>query len=135
MKVKFDGILMLKDPSFEEMYKKFSFPDRAVPLAPSDTHITLIDWRILQPYTDILNAHGFVFPAIPKIQFENKIWYRIDEKKGRETWALKVTKSTQKALEKFVDRIRMDLGINIRENRTFHISLANLTGNPRHSVR
>jgi hypothetical protein len=135
MKIKFDGILMLKDRSFGEIHKRFSFPERAVVLDPSVTHITLIHYDILSPYKDILNSKEFVFPTIPKIQFENKIWYRIDEKQGRETWALKVTPTTQKALEKFVDSIRRDLGINIRENRTFHISLANLTGNPRHSVR
>ena len=135
MKIEFEGILMLKDPSFEDIHKKFSFPERAVPIAPNHTHITLVDWRILQPYTDILNSKDFVFPAIPKIQFESKIWHRIDEKRGRETWALKVTKSTQKALEKFVDKIRMDLGINIRENRTCPLSLANRTGNPRPPVR
>jgi len=46
-----------------------------------------------------------------------------------------VTPSTQKALEKFVEVIMRDLGIKTRENRIFHISLANLTGKPRDSVR
>jgi len=135
MKIKFDGILMLKDPSFGKMSKRYTFPNRAVVLEPNVTHITLIHQDILAPYKDILESGSFVFPEIPKIQFENKIWHRVDPKKGRETWALRVTPSTQKALEKFVDTIMRDLGIRTRENRTFHISLANLTGNPRHSVR
>lgn len=135
MKIKFQGILMLKDPSFGKMATKYTLPEKAVLIPSQYTHITLIHQSILKPYEDILESGEFVFPPIPKIQFENKIWHRIDLERGRETWALKVTSSTQKALEKFVGKILKDLGITTRENRTFHISLANLTGNPRESVR
>jgi len=135
MQVAFDGILMLKDTSFGKIGKRYKLPERAVPLQPAQCHLTLIDWRILQPYSDILKDPSFQYPPIPKIQFENKIWHRVKHDGTKESWALKVTPSTQKALEKFVEVIMRDLGIKTRENRIFHISLANLTGKPRDSVR
>ena len=135
MKIVFDGILMLKDNSFGDLAKRFTFPERAVPLAPKNTHITLIDWRVLQPYGGFLQDPSFQYPPIPKIEFVNKVWYRAKSDGTKESWALRVTPATQKALEKFVGDVMKDLGIKAREDRVFHISLANLTGNPRDSVR
>ena len=126
---------MLKDPSFEKLVDRYTLPDRAVAIPPKDTHLTLIDWRLLLPHKDVLKDSSFQYPPIPKIEFENKIWYRIKKDGTKQSWALKVTPSTQKALEKFVNKILRDLGIKTREDRTFHISLANLTGNPHDSVR
>ena len=134
MKLVFDGILMIKDPSFYQIAQRFSLPERAIRLDKTKHHITLIDWRLLEPYKDLINK-GFVFQPLPKVSFERKIWYRTNPAKGKESWAIKVDSKTQKELSKWVKQTSKQLGLSVIEPREFHLSIANLTGGPRDSVR
>ena len=110
------GILMIKINSsdFAEVKALQSdLPEDAVPLDQEDLHVTLLHQSTLKPFVDQLEKVDL--PVAPRIKLKNQ-----DEMKN------------------YVQKVMELLGsqnTNPEPERVFHISLANLTGNPGDSVR
>jgi hypothetical protein len=133
--VRYDGILMLKpDPSDFSEIKIFQsmLPEEAVRLEEKDFHVTMIHQSILKPFKDKLK--NTVLPEPPQIALDDEVWER--DSLGKKSWAVKL--SNQDEMRNYVQQVMELLGsqnTNPEPERIFHISLANLTGNPRDSVR
>ena len=131
--VKFSGILMTKPSEVMRQLKELSenLPPDAVVLPEDKWHVTLIHQSILKPYRKQLKTMDF--PPAPVAKLTNKIVERSDGEK--KSWA--VFLQNQDEMREYVNQIMEQLGgeSNPEPERRFHISLANLTGNPTDSVR
>jgi len=145
--VKFSGILKLMPTPdivatvnglLPQLQKKFP---KAVPLPPDKWHVTLVHQSILKPFRKELkrlDKEGLL-PAPPPISINPKVDHRIGVAPGSETdrqsWVLWI--ENQGELATYVNEVMELIGgqPNPEPNRVFHISIANLTGNPGDSVR
>ena len=74
------------------------------------------------------------FPPPPPIVLEDDIWER--QSLDKKSWAVRLV--NQEEMREYVKNIMEMLGsknTNPEPERVFHVSLANLTGNPHDSVR
>jgi 2'-5' RNA ligase len=102
-----------------------------IPIPEDKLHITLIHQNILELYNEDLEQ--LQLPAFDKpIILEDVPAKRTAP--GKESWVVWV--ENQEDLREYVSQVMGLVGgpPNPEPNRKFHISLANLTGNPRDSV-
>ena len=129
------GILMIKINSsdFAEVKALQSdLPEDAVPLDQEDLHVTLLHQSTLKPFVDQLEKVDL--PVAPRIILDDEVWER--DSLGKKSWAVKL--KNQDEMKNYVQKVMELLGsqnTNPEPERVFHISLANLTGNPGDSVR
>ena len=131
----FEGILMIKpDPAIiaraQEMQK--TLPKHGVPLKEKDLHVTLIHQNILKPLKDKIKTMNL--PDPPTIELEPRVFQR--KSPGKESWAARIL--NQDEMKNYVAEVMKLLGsqnTNPEPERVFHLSIANLTGNPHDSVR
>jgi len=140
--VKFSGILKLV-PQREVIVQAKSLmedlPPEAVPLDDDRLHVTLAHQSVLKPFKKQLKAlfkdKDGQLPPTPPVILENDWEEREDEELGRKSWVVWV--ENQDELRDYVNQV-MELvegPPDPEPERRFHISLANLTGNPGDSVR
>ena len=133
--VKYSGILKIKpDPAIiaqaVEMQK--TLPPEGVPLEEKDLHVTLIHQSVLKPFRKQIK--NMELPLPPLVELEPRVFQR--KSPGKESWAVRLV--NQDEMRDYVGQIMEMLGspnTNPEPERIFHISLANLTGNPGDSVR
>jgi len=138
--VKFSGILKaMPEPEVIAHAKSLieTLPEEAVPLGDDRLHITLAHQSVLKPFRKQLKALAKAgeLPPAPPIVLGNKWEERVNEELGRKSWVVWV--ENQEELRSYVNQIMELVGgpSNPEPQRRFHISLANLTGNPGDSVR
>lgn len=126
----YSGILrlMFSNPSKVVELQK-GLPEEAVPLSEKDLHVTLIHQSILKPFKKV--AKKLSLPVPPNVDLKSEI-HRID-RTDRTSWIVLV--ENQKAMQDYVNSIMVSIGGDPDpEDRVFHVTLANLTGNPFQSV-
>jgi len=109
-----------------------TLPSDAVPLSEDDLHVTLIHQSILKPFRKQIK--DIEFPTPPPVILEDEIWER--QSLDKKSWAVRL--SNQDEMRDYVRKVMELLGsknTNPEPERVFHVSLANLTGNPHYSVR
>jgi hypothetical protein len=107
-------------------------PEEAIRLDLKDLHVTLVHQSILEPFKDKLKK--IVLPEAPKIILDDKVFVRTSP--GKKSWAVKLI--NQDEMREYVSEVMNLLGspnIDPEPERRFHVSLANLTGNPFDSVK
>lgn len=127
LKLPLDNVLVSAVEPLQHM-----LPEEAVRLDPEDLHITLVHQSILKPFRKQLKNMNF--PEPPLIILEGEVWER--ESLGKKSWAVRV--ANQDEMREYVAKIMEMLGsenTNPEPERVYHVSLANLTGNPHDSVR
>tara|TARA_E500000331_G_scaffold274035_1_gene266100 strand:+ start:372 stop:965 length:594 start_codon:yes stop_codon:yes gene_type:complete len=136
--VKFSGILkIMPAPENISLIESLipELPPRAIPLPPERFHVTLVHQSILKPFRKILKqmSKEGSLPAPPSVMLESNLEYREDG--DRQSWVLWVVNQDQ--LKIYVNQIMELIGgpINPEPERVFHVTIANLTGNPGDSVR
>ncbi len=133
--VKYQGILKLKlqpNNTADILDMQSVLPDDAILLGEEDLHVTLIHQSILKPFRKQIK--DMTFPPPPPIVLEDDIWER--QSLDKKSWAVRLV--NQEEMREYVKNIMEMLGsqnTNPEPERIFHISLANLTGNPHDSVR
>lgn len=146
--VKYPGIVKLQIPDEAiEQVKSMELPANAVVLPDKSLHITLLHQsafkdEFLKPKRKEIKKTGLPNYTGP-LNLNSYVFNRKDEELGRESWVVYVDEATQEALEDYV--LNMIEGIAPGQSqrivdtydvgRRFHVSLANLTGNPGDSVR
>ena len=148
--IKFSGILkLMPEPEVIAHAKSLieTLPEEAVPLGDDRLHITLAHQSVLKPFRKQLKALAKTggLPPEPNIELGNKWEVRPPNNKpnelGRKSWVVWVTDETEQKIQVYLNEVMKKVGgpMNIWEEETpvrkFHISLANLTGNPGDSVR
>ena len=138
--VKFSGILkLMPDPEIISQAKSLigTLPPEAVPLGDDRLHVTLAHQSVLKPFKKQLKAMAKAgeLPPAPPVILSNDWEERVDEELGRKSWVAWV--ENQDELRNYVNQIMELLGgpPDPEPERRFHISLANLTGNPGDSVK
>jgi hypothetical protein len=132
---KYSGILKLKpnDNVVSELEAlQPTLPEKAVRLSPKDFHVTLIHQSILKPFEKELE--NIELPPPPPILLGDKVFER--SAPGKRSWAVKLI--NQDEMRDYVGHVMEMLGssnLDPEPERRFHVSLANLTGNPGDSVR
>jgi hypothetical protein len=107
-------------------------PQEAKRLDKDDLHVTLVHQSILGKFKDKLA--DIPLPDPPKVVLEDGVWEREDL--GKKSWAIRL--ANQDEMREYVETVMKLLGsnnTNPEPERVFHVSLANLTGNPHDSVR
>ena len=107
-------------------------PEEAIRLGEKDLHVTLIHQSILKPFRNQIK--NMELPSPPPVILEDDVWNR--ESMGKKSWAVRL--KNQEEMREYVKNIMGLLGsqnTNPEPERVFHVSLANLTGNPHDSVR
>ena len=132
---RYSGILKLKpnDSVISELEAlQPMLPEEAVRLKPKDLHVTLIHQSILKPFKkEIKNIE---LPPAPPIILDDKVFERTAP--GKKSWAVRLV--NQDEMRDYVGQVMELLGspnTDPEPERRFHVSLANLTGNPGDSVR
>lgn len=135
MNVKFTGILKLTldDAALRHVRRLWTeLPPEAHPLDEKHLHVTLVHQSILRPFKDLMA--GLTLPACPNVQLDERVFRVV--RPDRTSW-LALAKN-QAELQAYVDRIsgiiEAKVGTSINEQRVFHVSLANLKGDPFMSV-
>ena len=138
--VKFSGILkLMPGPEIVSQAKSLidTLPREAVPLGDDRLHVTLAHQSVLKPFKKQLKAMAKAgeLPPAPSVILRNDWEERVDEELGRKSWVAWV--ENQDELRNYVNQIMELVGgpPDPEPERTFHISLANLTGNPGDSVK
>jgi hypothetical protein len=121
----------------------------AVPLQPDKMHLTLAhqsvfkDKEVAKKLKELIASNSLTIPEIKLGEVGVKIGE--GDQQGRKSWAVKI--QNQKDFKDFVDGIKAKVKEELKEEnksitiidepqeRVFHFSLANLTGNPGDSVR
>ena len=139
--VKFSGILKLM-PSPEIASNVSSLlqqlPPEAVALPEDKFHVTLAHQSVLKPYRKQLkqlSKEGMLPPPPPSV-LEGTVEERVDEELGRKSWVVWI--KNQADLKAYVQEVIQLVGgptVDPEPSRRFHISIANLTGNPGDSVK
>ena len=127
LKVGLDPMTLSKAQALQAM-----LPEQAQRLSAEDLHMTLIHQSILKPLGRQLEK--ITLPEVPPVILEDDVWER--KSLGKKSWAVRV--KNQKEIREYVKNIMEMLGsqnTNPEPERVFHVSLANLTGNPHDSVR
>ena len=133
--VRYQGILkQTPDASILPQLKSLQsfLPEEAIRLNPEDLHITLIHQSILKPFRKEIEK--IELPEAPKAILDDEVFER--KSPGKKSWAVRLI--NQEEMREYVKNIMEMLGsenTNPEPERVFHISLANLTGNPHDSVR
>ena len=133
--VKYQGILKLSlSPNAISQAKEMqaSLPEEAIKLQDKHLHVTLIHQSVLKPFRKQIK--NLELPPPPEVSLDNEIWVR--ETPEKKSWAVRVI--NQDEMRNYVSEVMRLLGsqnTNPEPERVFHVSLANLTGNPHHSVR
>jgi 2'-5' RNA ligase len=133
--VKFQGILKIELPPVivsEIDALRSMLPEEAVRLDPEDLHVTLAHQSVLKPFSKQLEK--IKLPDPPRVVLDDQIFERTSP--GKKSWAVRV--ANQKEMREYVKNIMEILGsqnTNPEPERVFHVSLANLTGNPHDSVK
>ena len=139
--VKFSGILkLMPEPQIISQAKSLieTLPPEAIPLGNDRLHVTLAHQSVLKPFRKQLKAlvkAGHQFPPSPLVILGNEWEEREDEELGRKSWVVWV--ENQDELRNYVNQVMELVGgtPDPEPERRFHISLANLTGNPGDSVK
>ncbi len=133
--VEYQGILkIIPDPMTVQKLEPLQsmLPEEAIRLASNDLHVTLIHQSILKPFRSQLKDINL--PPHPDIILDDEVFER--ESPGKKSWAVRLV--NQQEMREYVKNIMEMLGsqnTNPEPERVFHVSLANLTGNPHDSVR
>jgi len=133
--VKYNGILKIKPNHIvisELEALQAMLPEEAVRLPAEDLHITLIHQSILKPFRKQIK--NMELPNPPPIILDDKVFER--PAPGKKSWAVKL--KNQDEMREYVTQIMEMLGSSNTDpepERRFHVSLANLTGDPKDSVR
>ena len=133
--VKYGGILMIKPNNIivsELEALQLMLPEEAIKLSPEDLHITLIHQSVLKPFRKEIKSIDL--PTAPPIILDEEVFER--KSPGKKSWAVRL--ENQDEMREYVKNIMEMLGsqnTNPEPERVFHVSLANLTGNPHDSVR
>ena len=133
--VKYSGILKIKPnqiaiSELEDL--KAMLPEEANRLSEKDLHVTLVHQSILKPFQDQIK--NIVLPEPPQIDLDDEVFERTSP--GKKSWAVRLV--NQDEMREYVKHIMELLGsqnTNPEPERVFHVSLANLTGEPKDSVR
>ena len=107
-------------------------PEEAIRIDLDDLHLTLVHQSILKPFEEQLKEVDF--PEPPLIDLDDEVFERTSP--GKKSWAVRVVNQDQ--MREYVKEVMASLGsenLDPEPERRFHISLANLTGNPHDSVR
>ena len=133
--VKYGGILMIKPGNIivsELEALQLMLPEEAVNLSPEDFHVTLIHQSVLKPFRKEIKSIDL--PTAPPIILDNEVFERTSP--GKKSWAVRL--QNQDEMREYVNEVMELLGsdnTNPEPERVFHVSLANLTGEPRDSVK
>lgn len=107
-------------------------PSEAKPLDEKHLHVTLMHQSLLKPHRVLISA--LQFPQGPEPILADDI-HRV-ERPGKVSWIVLLT--NQDEFRSFVDTLLSPVagatGATFKEDRVFHISLANLDGSPYASV-
>jgi hypothetical protein len=107
-------------------------PEEAIRISPEDLHVTLLHQSILKPFKEKLKQ--LELPDAPAIILGDEVWER--SSMGKKSWAVRL--QNQDEMKDYVQHIMELFGSqnnNPEPERVFHVSLANLTGNPKDSVK
>jgi hypothetical protein len=138
--VKYQGILKVM-PS-QDVVDQVSalvsqLPHEAVVLPEDKFHVTLAHQSVLKPYRKQIKqlVGDMMLPPPPPVVLDATLEERTDELQGRKSWVAWV--KNQDALRGYVNQVMEMVGgpTDPEPDRRFHISIANLTGNPGDSVR
>ncbi len=133
--VEADGILKIglsAGNTTEAEAMQSMLPEEAIRLKGEDLHVTLVHQSILKPFQE--NIKNIDLPIPPPIVLEDDVWDR--DSMGKKSWAVRL--KNQDDMRSYVQQVMELLGsqnTNPEPERVFHVSLANLTGNPMDSVR
>jgi hypothetical protein len=139
--VKFSGILkLMPSPEIVSIVSSLlqQLPPEAVPLPEDKFHVTLAHQSVLKPYKKQLkqlSKEGALPPPPPAI-LEGIVDERVDEELGRKSWVVWIR--NQADFKVYVQEVIQLAGGppgDPEPSRRFHVSIANLTGNPGDSVR
>jgi len=136
---KFTGILKLV-PSTETLEElrllSETLPAEAVVLSDDKLHATLVHQSHLKPYRSALKALSDAgeLPVPPKAVLKKEWDEKLNDELGRRSWSIELI--NQDVMRGYVNEVMTMIGgqPNPEPERVFHISLANLTGNPGDSV-
>ena len=136
---KFTGILKLV-PSTETLEEirllSQTLPAEAVILSDDKLHVTLVHQSHLKPYRSALKALSDAgeLPVPPKAVLKKEWDEKLNDELGRRSWSVELV--NQDVMRGYVNEVMTMIGgqPNPEPERVFHISLANLTGNPGDSV-
>ena len=136
---KFTGILKLV-PSTETLEEirllSLTLPAEAVILSDDKLHVTLVHQSHLKPYRSALKALSDAgeLPVPPKAVLKKELDEKLNDDLGRRSWSIELI--NQDVMHGYVNEVMTMIGgqPNPEPERVFHISLANLTGNPGDSV-
>jgi len=133
--VKYQGILKTNlDQASKSRLEAMQtmLPEEAIRLKDKHLHITLVHQSILKPFKKQIK--NMVLPPAPLAVLGDEVWER--ESLGKKSWAVRLV--NQDEMREYVNNIMQLLGsqnTNPEPERVFHVSIANLTGNPHDSVR
>jgi len=134
-KIKLEGILMIEPSPIvisEAEALQATLPEEAIQLPKEKLHVTLIHQSILKPFQEQMK--NIELPTPPPIILDDEVWER--ESLDKKSWAVRLV--NQDEMREYVGKIMELLGSpnpDPEPERVFHISLANLSGNPQDSVR
>ena len=142
--VKFSGILkIMPSPDIVATIESLIplLPAEAVPLPPDKFHVTLVHQGILKPFRKELKKlyKAGLLPPPPRVIINPRVEQRFGIAPGtdmdRKSWVAWV--ENQGELATYVNQVMELVGgpQNPEPTRVFHITIANLTGNPGDSVR
>lgn len=106
----------------------------AIALAEHRLHVTLVHQSFMKPHKERLKTMELPDGPEPILDEEKGVF--IKEVAGKKTWAIEL--KNQDEMKRYVVNLLELLGDSNTDpepERVFHISLANLTGNPGDSVR
>ena len=131
--VKFSGILKTMPTESLGQLQELAqgLPEEAVLLPEEKWHVTLIHQSILKPFKKELKS--MEFPPAPAARLIPEVEERSDgEKRSWVVWL-----ENQEEMQAYVNQLMEQLGgqPDPEPERRFHVSLANLTGQPGDSVR
>jgi hypothetical protein len=112
-----------------------------IPLLPENLHVTLAHQSVLKPFRKQLKVlyKSGQLPDPPEIQLDPSWELRNDPVLGRRSWVAWVVNENE--VKDYLNSIMTLVGgpMNLWDTeipqRRYHVSLANLTGNPGDSVR
>jgi hypothetical protein len=133
--VKYSGILKL-NPSHIVLSElealQAILPERAIRLESEDLHVTLVHQSYLKPFQSEIKK--MKMPTPPPIILDDEIYERTSP--GKRSWAVRLKNQNQ--MREYVKDVMGLIGspnLDPEPERRFHVSLANLTGIPKDSVR
>ena len=135
----FAGILKIETGALTASLRAAAsaLPAEALALPEGKWHVTLCHQSFLKPFRKELKrlSKEGLFPPPPEILLGCAPQVREDQDLGRKSWVLWV--ENQQELRAYLNTILGMVGCpeDPEPDRKFHISLANLTGNPGDSVR